>query len=93
MHFDAVNYRATVWLNGRLIGRHAGEFIAFTLPLAGLKRRGVNRLVVRTDNRRLPTDFPPTTYTQTNERRGSSGAVRIDVLIGHVGSSCTCTCT
>ena len=57
VHFDSVNYRATVWLNGRLIGHHAGGFIAFTLPLAGLKRRGVNRLVVRTDNRRLPTDF------------------------------------
>ena len=70
VHFDSVNYRATVWLNGRLVGRHAGGFIAFTLPLARLKRRGVNRLVVRTDNRRLPTDFPPTTYTRTNEPRG-----------------------
>jgi len=70
VHFDSVNYRATVWLNGRLVGRHAGGFIAFTLPLAGLTRRGVNRLVVRTDNRRLPTDFPPTTYTRTNEPRG-----------------------
>jgi beta-glucuronidase len=70
VHFDSVNYRATVWLNGRLVGRHAGGFIAFTLPLAGLKRRGVNRLVVRTDNRRLPTDFPPTTYTRTDEPRG-----------------------
>ena len=58
VHFDSVNYRATVWLNGRLVGRHAGGFIAFTLPLAGLKRRGVNRLVVRTDNRRLPDRFP-----------------------------------
>jgi len=70
IHFDSVNYRATVWLNGRLIGRHAGGFIAFTLPLSGLRRGGVNRLVVRTDNRRLPTDFPPTTYTRTNEPRG-----------------------
>jgi glycosyl hydrolase family 2 len=66
VRFDSVNYRATVWLNGRRIGRHAG----FTLPLSGLRRRGVNRLVVRTDNRRLPTDFPPTTYTATNEPRG-----------------------
>jgi glycosyl hydrolase family 2 len=70
VRFDSVNYRATVWLNGRRIGRHAGGFIGFTLPLSGLRRRGVNRLVVRTDNRRLPTDFPPTTYTATNEPRG-----------------------
>jgi beta-glucuronidase len=70
VRFDSVNYRATVWLNGTRIGRHAGGFIPFTLPLSALTRRGVNRLVVRVDNRRLPTDFPPTTYTATNEPRG-----------------------
>jgi beta-glucuronidase len=70
VRFDAVNYRATVWLNGRLIGRHAGAFSPFELPLSAARRQGVNRLVVRVDNRRLPTDFPPTTFTRTNEPRG-----------------------
>jgi beta-glucuronidase len=70
LHFDSVNYRATVWLNGRRIGRHAGGFIPFELPLTAVSRGGVNRLVVRVDSRRLPTDFPPTTYTRTNEPRG-----------------------
>jgi len=70
VRFDSVNYRATVWLNGTRIGRHAVGFIPFTLPLSAVKRRGVNHLVVRVDNRRLPTDFPPTTYTRTNEPRG-----------------------
>jgi beta-glucuronidase len=70
VRFDAVNYRATVWLNGTRIGRHAGGFIPFSLPLSALNRGGVNRLVVRVDNRRLPTDFPPTTYTRVNEPRG-----------------------
>jgi beta-glucuronidase len=70
VRFDSVNYRATVWLNGTRIGRHAGGFIPFDLPLTALRRGGVNRLVVRVDNRRLPTDFPPTTYTRTNEPRG-----------------------
>jgi beta-glucuronidase len=70
LRFDSVNYRATVWLNGRLVGRHAGGFVPFELPLTAANRGGVNRLVVRVDNRRLPTDFPPTTYTHTNEPRG-----------------------
>src|SRR4051794_34188918 len=70
LRFDSVNYRATVWLNGRLVGRHAAGFMPFPLPRAALTRGGVNRLVVRVDNRRLPTDFPPTTYTHTNEPRG-----------------------
>src|SRR4051794_8472070 len=70
VRFDSVNYRATVWLNGTRIGRHAGGFIPFSLPLSALHRGGVNRLVVRVDNRRLPTDFPPTTFTRVNEPRG-----------------------
>jgi beta-glucuronidase len=70
LRFDSVNYRATVWLNGRLVGRHAVGFMPFTLPLTAVNRGGVNHLVVRVDNRRLPTDFPPTTYTHTNEPRG-----------------------
>ena len=70
VRFDSVNYRATVWLNGRRLGAHAGGFIPFALPLSRLHRRGVNRLVVRVDNRRLPTDFPPTTFTRTDEPLG-----------------------
>jgi beta-glucuronidase len=70
LRFDSVNYRATVWLNGRLVGHHAVGFMPFTLPLAAVNRGGVNHLVVRVDNRRLPADFPPTTYTHTNEPRG-----------------------
>ena len=69
VRFDAVNYRARVWLNGTPIGSHAGAFIPFELPLSAL-RRGVNRLVLRVDNRRLPTDFPPTTFTRTDEPLG-----------------------
>ena len=70
IRFDSVNYRASVWLNGARIGRHAGGFIPFELPLTALHRGGVNRIVVRVDNRRLPTDFPPTTFTRTDEPRG-----------------------
>jgi beta-glucuronidase len=70
VRFDSVNYRATVWLNGTRVGGHAGGFVPFELPLKALNRGGLNRLVVRVDNRRLPTDFPPTTFTRTNEPRG-----------------------
>jgi len=70
VRFDSVNYRATVWLNGTRLGGHAGGFVPFELPLKALNRGGLNRLVVRVDNRRLPTDFPPTTFTRTNEPRG-----------------------
>ena len=58
VRFESVNYRATVWLNGRKIGFHAGEYLPFEFALKGV-RAGVNRLVVRVDNRRTNGDLPP----------------------------------
>jgi beta-glucuronidase len=58
VRFESVNYRATVWLNGRKIGFHAGEYLPFEFALKGL-RPGVNRLIVRVDNRRGGSDLPP----------------------------------
>jgi beta-glucuronidase len=59
VRFESVNYRSRVWLNGRPIGENTGAYIPFSMQLPGLKRRGTNRLVIRVDSRRLPTDFPP----------------------------------
>ncbi|MHB8658656.1 MAG: glycoside hydrolase family 2 protein [Solirubrobacteraceae bacterium] len=57
IRFESVNYRATVWLNGRMIGSHAGTNLPFELDLSGL-RAGTNRLVVRVDDRHSATDLP-----------------------------------
>ncbi len=58
VRFESVNYRATVWLNGRQIGRHAGAYLPFEFDLGDV-RAGVNRLVVRVDDRRAGSDLPP----------------------------------
>ncbi len=58
IRFESVNYRATVWLNGHEIGSHAGAYVPWELDLTGL-RAGVNRLIVRVDNRRTAADLPP----------------------------------
>jgi beta-glucuronidase len=58
IRFESVNYRATVWLNGRQIGRHTGASVPFELDLSGL-RAGTNRLIVRVDDRRSASDLPP----------------------------------
>jgi beta-glucuronidase len=57
--FESVNYRARVWLNGRSLGAHEGAYLPFELPAAGIRRHGVNRLVIRVDSRRFETDVPP----------------------------------
>ncbi len=58
VRFESVNYRATVWLNGHLLGSHAGAYLPFEFDLAHL-HPGVNRLIVRVDDRRRPGDLPP----------------------------------
>jgi beta-glucuronidase len=57
--FESVNYRATVWLNGHLVGRHTGAYLPFEVPLRGVRTGAVNHLVVRVDNRTGPFDLPP----------------------------------
>jgi beta-glucuronidase len=58
IRFESVNYFATVWLNGHELGTHAGAYLPFEFDLKYL-RKGVNRLIVRVDNRRDGSDFPP----------------------------------
>jgi beta-glucuronidase len=58
VRFESVNYRATVFLNGRQIAQHEAASIPFEVPLSRLQR-GVNRLVIRVDSRRDATSLPP----------------------------------
>jgi len=61
VRFESVNYRSRVWLNGKPIGKNRGAYLPFELrlPASYLNRSGTNRLVIRVDNRRYQTDFPP----------------------------------
>lgn len=59
LRFESVNYRTQIWLNGREIGRHTGAHVPFELRTRGLRRRGLNVLVLRVNNVRKPNDFPP----------------------------------
>lgn len=54
LHFEAVNYAATVWLNGVEIARHEGGFTPFEVEITDLLARagaGPHSLVVRADSR------------------------------------------
>ncbi len=55
VRFEGVNYRSTVWLNGRKLGSFVGYF-PFELDLDGL-RRGRNTLVVKVSTLRGRTDL------------------------------------
>ena len=50
LNFGAVDWQATVWVNGRRIGTHRGGYDAFTMDLtAALRHSGVQEMVVGVD--------------------------------------------
>lgn len=52
LHFGAVDYRCSVWLNGELAGRHEGGHTPFTFEIQNLLRVGVPQvLVLRVEDR------------------------------------------
>ncbi len=50
LRFEAVNYRAYVYLNGKEIGRHEGGFTPFVMEVTDALRAGENRLSVGVDS-------------------------------------------
>ncbi len=46
LHFDAVDYNARVWLNGRFLGEHRGGYTPFAFEVTDGIRNGDNELVV-----------------------------------------------
>jgi beta-galactosidase/beta-glucuronidase len=54
LNFGAVDYHATVWVNGRLAGEHEGGNAPFRFDITPLMEPGTNTLVVRAED--PPTD-------------------------------------
>lgn len=59
VRFGAVNYKATVWLNGRKLGTHEGGFTPFAFEVTGILRKGENRLSVAADSQATALTVPP----------------------------------
>lgn len=59
LRFEAVNYRAKVWLNGELLGESRDGFLPFEFDVsARLRRDGENILAVAVDNAHYAGDVP-----------------------------------
>jgi len=54
LHFGAVDYRAMVWINGRLVGDHTGGNTPFEFDITPQLKSGANSLIVRAED--PPTD-------------------------------------
>lgn len=58
LRFEAVNYRAMVYLNGRAIAQHEGGFTPFVVEVTEALRERGNRLVVGVDSRHDAQSIP-----------------------------------
>ncbi len=76
LYFDAVNYLASVYLNGTLLGKHEGGFTPFQFKATDALKDGKNVLVVKVNNRREP-DFIPTMSTDWWNYGGITRPVRL----------------
>ena len=87
VRFESVRYRANVYLNGRLMNRHDGGYLPFEVKLDGVRPGRTNRLMVRVDNRRRPTDLPPSRVTLEGAPGGgwwNYGGILADVYLRKV---------
>lgn len=53
LNFGAVDYQATVWVNGRRVGEHEGGYLPFEFDISAVVQAGANEVVVRVAD---PTD-------------------------------------
>ncbi len=54
LHFGAVDYRASVWLNGRFLGSHEGGGVPFVFDVSQELKQDANTVTVRVED--PPTD-------------------------------------
>ena len=47
LHFGAVDYEATIWVNGVKVGTHWGGHVPFSFEISAQLRQGENRVAVR----------------------------------------------
>ena len=50
LHFEAVDYRCRVWVNGHDVGEHTGGNLPFSLDITEAVRAGRNEVVVRVED-------------------------------------------
>ena len=74
LHFQAVDYDTTVWVNGVEVGRHRGGFTPFSCDLHGVAEAGEEMTIVvraRDDHR------PPQPRGKQSQRFGPYGAIYV----------------
>lgn len=82
LNFGAVNYKAEVFLNGRLIGLHEGGFTPFEFEISDKILDGDNFIVIKTDNTRYAENVPAENFDWWNY-----GGITRDVVLAEMNET------
>ena len=82
VYFGAVNYQATVYLNGEKLGEHVGGFTAFNFEATAQVHDGENVLIVEVNNVRRADGVPALKFDWWNY-----GGITRDVMLVEVPST------
>lgn len=82
INFGAANYKADVYLNGRLLGSHEGGFTPFQFEISDKIVDGDNFIVVKTDNTRYVESVPSENYDWWNY-----GGITRDVVLAETNET------
>lgn len=69
VHFGAVDYRTTVWVNGREVGHNRGGHVPFAFNIRPYLEDGTNRVTLRVEDRQDPYQ-PRGKQSPTGEPQG-----------------------
>ena len=82
--FDAINYHATIWLNGQPVGEHEGGFTPFAIDVTDVLTPGENAVTICADSRHH-AEAVPTDYTDWHNYGGVTRSVwLIDLPARHI---------
>jgi len=82
IRFEAVNYRANVYVNGKKIGSHEGGFTPFQFEITADIHDGQNTVVVKVNNSRSANGLPGMGYDWLNY-----GGITRDVSLVETGNT------
>ena len=82
IYFGAVNYQASVYLNGEKLGDHEGGFTAFNFESTSLLKDGRNDLIVEVSNVRRADAVPALKFDWWNY-----GGITRDVMLVELSST------
>ena len=82
LRFEAVNYRASVYVNGKKIGSHEGGFTPFQFEITNNIHEGQNTVVVKVNNSRSANGLPGMGYDWLNY-----GGITRDVNLVETGNT------